>query len=56
MWRAHRPTGRLRFFEPLPFAGVPANRGRIEVVYFQVTSMPKKCMNTSRFGLFFGFC
>ena len=24
--------------------------------YFQVTSIPKKCMNTSRFGLFFGFC
>jgi hypothetical protein len=24
--------------------------------YFQVTSMPKKCMNTSRAGLFFGFC
>ena len=24
--------------------------------YFQVTSMPKKCMKTSRFGLFFGFC
>jgi hypothetical protein len=24
--------------------------------YFQVTSIPKKCMKTSRFGLFFGFC
>ena len=24
--------------------------------YFHVTSIPKKCMNTSRFGLFFGFC
>jgi hypothetical protein len=24
--------------------------------YFQVTSIPKKCANTSRFGLFFGFC
>lgn len=24
--------------------------------YFQVTSIPKKCRNTSRFGLFFGFC
>ena len=24
--------------------------------YFHVTSMPKKCMNTSRFGRFFGFC
>ena len=24
--------------------------------YFQVTSMPKKCMKTWRFGLFFGFC
>ena len=23
--------------------------------YFQVTSIPKKCMNTSRVGLFFGF-
>ena len=24
--------------------------------YFQVISMPKKCRNTSRVGLFFGFC
>jgi hypothetical protein len=24
--------------------------------YFRVTSMPEKCTNTSRFGLFFGFC
>jgi hypothetical protein len=24
--------------------------------YFQVTSMPKKCMKTSRLGLFLGFC
>ena len=24
--------------------------------YFHVTSMPKKCMKTSRFGLFLGFC
>jgi 1,4-dihydroxy-2-naphthoyl-CoA synthase len=24
--------------------------------YFHVTSIPKKCMKTSRFGLFFGFC
>ena len=24
--------------------------------YFHVTSIPKKCMKTARFGLFFGFC
>jgi hypothetical protein len=24
--------------------------------YFHVTSIPNKCMETSRFGLFFGFC
>jgi hypothetical protein len=24
--------------------------------YFHVTSIPKKCRKTSRFGLFFGFC
>jgi len=24
--------------------------------YFHVISIPKKCMKTSRFGLFLGFC
>jgi hypothetical protein len=30
--------------------------GRPADNYFHVTSIPKKCMKTSRFGLFFGFC
>ena len=29
--------------------------GRAEADYFQVISMPKKCMNTWRAGRFFGF-
>ena len=28
----------------------------VRVSYFQVTSIPKKCANTSRAGVFFGFC
>lgn len=33
-----------------------ARVSRVQQDHFQVTSIPKKCMKTSRFGLFFGFC
>jgi hypothetical protein len=31
-------------------------REQLLAAYFQVTSIPKKCMNTSRAGVFFAFC
>ena len=39
-----------------PKAGQRRSEQQEQGPYFQVTSIPKKCKNTSRFGRFFGFC